>query len=108
MQRKLEHVVTESDADMRAFAEDRTMFLRLFIQTSHRVLLDSRRAQESREGNRAHRLPAMDRSAEEPHTPRAVFSGEHGEVSCGFSDRCFDAADRLGGYGCPHRSRMAA
>jgi len=50
MQRKLEHVVTESDADMRAFAEDRTMFLRLFIQTSHRVLLDFRRARESRKG----------------------------------------------------------
>lgn len=89
MQPKLERMLTESYADMRAFAEallrsargtdplmgqisptellhevylrlasdprldaeDRTMFLRLFIQTSHRVLLDFRRARESRKGH---------------------------------------------------------
>jgi RNA polymerase sigma factor (sigma-70 family) len=89
MQRKLERMLTENYADMRAFAEgllrsargtdppmgqisptellhevylrlasdprldaeDRTMFLRLFIQTSHRVLLDFRRARESRKGH---------------------------------------------------------
>lgn len=47
----LHEVYLRLASDPRLDAEDRTMFLRLFIQTSHRVLLDFRRARESRKGH---------------------------------------------------------